>query len=146
MTSSPQEQNELNAFQYGAHLFHPKPINFVLLDAQIKSLLKLSGFVDALVVGEMTLYPATRMLQLKDRSLVLSPKEYQLMFLLMRNPGRVYSREEIMRATNNRVHDSLESSVDTLISRMRTKLVLPDIIETVHGVGFRLHRNYIPKV
>ena len=73
----------------------------------------------------------------------LTNKEYELLITLARRPGRVYSKIELEEALYD--CDSLVASraVGVHISNLRAKLPTPKLVETVHGVGYKLSRDAI---
>jgi len=94
--------------------------------------------------GDVTLNPLTHQLLKGEQEITLSPKEYKLLLLLVSNPNRVYSRDELL----NKVWDdevAFETrTVDVHIRRLRTKVESdpqnPVWIETVRGYGYRFSK------
>jgi len=94
--------------------------------------------------GDVTLNPLTHQLLKGEQELTLSPKEYKLLLLLVSNPNRVYTRDELL----NKVWDdevAFETrTVDVHIRRLRTKVETdpqnPVWIETVRGYGYRFSK------
>ena len=82
----------------------------------------------------------TRTARLDGRDLVLTTAEFALLQLLVRQPGRVFSRERILDETRGIDWESFDRSIDVLVSRLRQKLGddprKPAFIRTVRGAGY----------
>ncbi len=137
--------SEKASFAKGANLYHPKPLDFDLLNIQVSNLLRLHSPKPIIEIGDLYLEPNKRYIRKADKELELSFKEYELILLLISAEGNILSRQEIINRTLRGVTDSDEGSVDTLVSRMRRKLgkyANKHVIETVNGLGFRLNLSY----
>jgi len=95
-------------------------------------------------VGELSLNLATREVLVGNERIDLSPREFNLLEFLMRSPGRVYTRTQIMEYVWNYDFDPNTNIVDVCIKRIRKKLgeasPVP-YLETVRGVGYRMVRE-----
>ncbi|MCB1185925.1 response regulator transcription factor [bacterium] len=77
-----------------------------------------------------------------DEQIELTPSEFQIMSLLMRSPGRVFTREEILSLTGNSGGIVIERNIDTHVKSIRKKLgEFRDLVETVRGVGYRFRED-----
>jgi DNA-binding response OmpR family regulator len=96
---------------------------------------------DLLVYQDLRLDPGARELTISGAVIDLTPTEFDLLQLLMRNPGRTFSRSYLLETVWG---DNLlggERSVDNVVLRLRKKLgPLKDAIETIWAVGYRLRR------
>jgi DNA-binding response OmpR family regulator len=92
---------------------------------------------------ELRLYPQDRRVTLAGAELELTPKEYELLKLMVAHPGRAFSREYLLEQIWGYEYDGVDRTVDTHIQRLRKKLgVLGENISTVWGVGYRFaHHN-----
>jgi two-component system OmpR family response regulator len=100
-----------------------------------------------LLVGDLSLDPARRVVERKGQEINLSPKEFALLDLLMRHPGEVLSRTEILEGIWDFAYAGTSNVVDVYIRYLRDKIDRPfgtDTIETVRGVGYRLRDEPIP--
>ena len=73
----------------------------------------------------------------QGEALELTGTEYELLLLLAREPGRVFSRDDISRVLHGRDWFPLDRTIDGHVARLRRKLP-PEAIETVRGLGYRL--------
>jgi DNA-binding response OmpR family regulator len=90
------------------------------------------------VRGPLRINVADRVVSLEGRELELTPKEYELLFLLASHPGRAFSREFLLQQLWGYDYDGFDRTVDTHITRLRKKLgLLGERIVTVWGVGYR---------
>jgi two-component system OmpR family response regulator len=100
-----------------------------------------------LLVGDLSLDPARRVVARNGHEINLSPKEFALLDLLMRHPGEVLSRTEILEGVWDFAYAGTSNVVDVYIRYLRDKIDRPfgtDTIETVRGVGYRLRDEQIP--
>jgi two-component system response regulator ArlR len=138
--------NEKLTFNRGANLYHPKPINFDLLRAQIAAVLKLYSTPEKIKVGSYQIEPNMRRIWRDGKEITLSYKEFELVLQLVFAGGNVLTREDILQRTFKGNRESSIGSVDTLVSRTRTSLGEErnsSIIETVHSKGFRLNMKML---
>src|SRR5207247_6294000 len=73
----------------------------------------------------------------QDRELDLTPTEFRLLEVLLRQPGRAFTRAQLMSAAIGEGTMVLERTIDVHIKTLRRKLGAHDLIETVRGVGYR---------
>lgn len=130
----------------GANLFIPKPIDFGLLEAQIQSLIRLHMPKAVIELGPLKIEPQKRMVTRRGKIINITPKEFETLMLLIQLKGNVITRQGIINYTSRATIETNESSVDTLVSRLRNKLGTykrKDIIETIYGIGFRLNPDFL---
>lgn len=91
--------------------------------------------------GELVLYPTERRLMVRGRSAALTAKEFELLLLFAQNPGRTFSRSELLNEVWGSDFGGQEHTVNTHINRLRGKLEpnppRPIYIRTVWGIGYR---------
>lgn len=147
LTARGEDTDKLLGFEYGADDYVTKPFNILELKARIRALLRRaqSGAQqdkgrELLTVGPISVDPAQRV-ALRDGEVVeLTAKEYDLIELLVKNPRRVYSRENLMDIVWGYTYVGDYRTVDVHIRRLREKLernpAEPEYILTKWGVGY----------
>ncbi len=144
MTAKNVNAERIRGLDAGADDYLNKPLDLDELHARIRALLR-RGEVSPttiLSVGELSLNPSTAKVKYGDRELKITPKEYNLLELFLRNPSRVYSRTQIVDHLWNFDDPPLEESVKAHIKGLRQKLKKAgavDWIENVYGLGYRLN-------
>ena len=149
LTARSEDTDKLLGFEYGADDYVTKPFNILELKARIRALLRRSaakertaGGETALTAGHIRLDPVTRTAYKEGEAVELTAKEFDLMELLLRNPGRVYSRENLLNVVWGYEYIGDYRTVDVHVRRLREKLELdsanPEYIRTKWGVGYYL--------
>ena len=152
-------RNEDYDFMYGLSLgaddYVTKPFNILELKARVRALLRRAAGVQRsqgslLTVGKLTLNTEERVAIRDGEPVELTAKEYDLIELLMRNPRRVYSRENLMNVVWGYTYAGDYRTVDVHIRRLREKLeenpAEPDHILTKWGVGYYFKGDSQPTV
>lgn len=137
--------DRLSAFENGVDDYLPKPFFVEELIARIRALLhrKDQKSTEHLVCGNLRLDVLDRKAHWRDVSAVLSQREFSLLSYLMRSPGHIYSRKQILKHVWNIEFDPETNVVDVCIRRIRRKLTRQSndhngLIDSVRGVGYRL--------
>ena len=136
--------------QLGADDFLPKPFNVAELAARAKALLRRSVYArsdpgtsssEVLRAGDVSIDPCTRRVKVGRREVGLTAKEFDLLYLLARQPGRVLSRTQILEALWHSPYEGYEHNVNCHINRLRLKIEhdprKPRYLVTVWGVGYK---------
>ena len=145
LTARSEDTDKIIGFECGADDYITKPFNILELKARIRAMLRRATGSAAqgkspITVGDLTLDTEQRV-AIRDGEVVeLTAKEYDLIELLMKNPRRVYSRENLMNVVWGYSYTGDYRTVDVHIRRLREKLeknpAEPEHICTKWGVGY----------
>ena len=145
LTAKSEDADKLMGFECGADDYLTKPFNILELKARVRALLRRAAGVQrnrgaVLAAGDLSLNTEERVAIRDGQTVELTAKEYDLIELLMRNPRRVYSRENLMNVVWGYSYAGDYRTVDVHIRRLREKLeknpAEPDHIMTKWGVGY----------
>ena len=143
LTARGEVTDRIVGLELGADDYLPKPFEPRELVARIQAVLRRGQAGQAAVVrvGELEVNATTRSARLRGADLELTGAEFELLALLVRNRGRVLSRDRIMDETRGVDWDAYDRSIDILVSRLRQKLgddaKRPRFIRTIRGSGYR---------
>jgi two-component system OmpR family response regulator len=146
LTARDTVEDRIRGLDAGADDYLAKPFSFGELLARLRALLRRGPQERpaVLVVGDLTLDPATRAVTRAGEAIDLTAKEFALLELLMRHPGEVLSRTRILEHVWDFAYDPASNVVDQYVAYLRRKLDKPfgrDDIETVRGAGYRLRAS-----
>lgn len=150
LTAKAEEIDKVLGLELGADDYLSKPFSVRELMARIKAVLRRSG--GRLSTSQQTLSIGTLLLDfnsyqasLKEKPLALTPKEFELLKLLVTSPGKAFSRDELLERVWGYEYYGDTRTVDVHIRHLRAKLaadpLLAEGIETVRGVGYRFARK-----
>jgi two-component system OmpR family response regulator len=157
VTARGDETDRIVGLELGADDYIPKPFSRLELLARIRAVLRraqpveearLAGAAgDRILFAGWSLDTRRRELTAPDMSIVdLSSGEYDLLLAFCEHPQRVLTRDQLLDLARNRVSDSIDRSVDVMVSRLRRKVEptddSPAIIKTIRGAGYM----FIPAV
>ncbi len=150
LTARAEEADRVLGLEVGADDYLAKPFSMRELIARVHALLRRIEHVQSIlaadragdaaqvVLGPLRLDPAAYQATLDGNPLDLTRTEFDLLHLLLRNPGRAFSRSYLLDTVWGENYVTGDRSVDNAILRLRKKLGrLGDTIETVWGVGYR---------
>jgi DNA-binding response OmpR family regulator len=139
------ERDMTDGLAAGADDFTVKPLRVGELQARVRALLRRiypEWHETELVFGPYRFCPTTRILQLRGKAVDLSHREYELARFLFQNLGRLLPRDLLRRAVWGDTLEPMSRSLDTHVSRLRSKLeLLPAngfLLSAVYGLGYRL--------
>lgn len=153
LTARSEDQDKIMGFEYGADDYITKPFHVLELKARVRALLRRSKLAtkqieesqSALAVGHISLDTISQKVTSQGQAVELTAKEFSLMELFMKNPKRVYSRENLLNIVWGFDYFGDDRTVDVHIRRLREKLELdsasPQYIRTKWGVGYYLEEQ-----
>jgi len=149
LTARGEDVDRIVGLEIGADDYLPKPFNPRELVARIRAILRRTQtgeearhepIPEIVRVGEIELDPATRTVRQNGKPLELTSVEFNLLHVLLREAGRVVTREHLVDAVLSRKFSPFDRSIDMHVSKVRKKLgdseTGPDHIKTVRGVGY----------
>jgi two-component system, OmpR family, response regulator len=133
------EHDQADGLDYGADDYLTKPFSFVVLTARLRALVRRTPQArpPVLSVGDVTLDPATRTVTVSEDPVLLTPREFGLLEYLLRRPGQVVTKTEILDHVWDPAADVSPNVVEVYVGYLRRKLGR-QLVETVRGVGYRL--------
>ena len=143
LTARDAVDDRITGLDTGADDYMVKPFDFGELFARVRALARRGPVERApvLVVGDLSLDPATRTARRGGVEIPLSTKEFQLLEVFMRRPGRVLSRYDLLEGAWEMGYENRSNVVDVYVRYLRDKIDRPfgvESIETVRGAGYRL--------
>jgi len=140
LTAAGTIADRVEGLDLGADDYLPKPFDFAELLARIRALGRRShpAVPPLLEHGDLILDPGRHVVTKAGERLALSPKEFAVLELLLSAGGTVVPAEEILRRVWDEYADPFTTAVKTTISRLRSKLGDPPVIETVPQAGYRI--------
>lgn len=124
LTAKSDEEDKLKGYGYGADDYMTKPFSPKVLLAKANALLRRTSAVpaDTIGAGKITISPAARKVFLDGTEIMLTHKEYELLYFFMSNPGQVFSREQLLNRIWGYDFEGNTRTVDTHIKTLRQKL------------------------
>ena len=144
LTAKDSTEDRVRGLDTGADDYLVKPFSLDELLARLRALLRRGprGSEGVLRHGDLSLDPARREVRLDGEPVRLTAKEYQILHLFMSEPGKVFSRTEIIDRVYDDEFEGMSNVVDVFLSRLRRKLSRngdgPPLLRTVRGMGYAL--------
>ncbi len=149
LTAKAEEIDKIMGLEFGADDYLTKPFSIRELTARVKALLRRaansepqdSSTIDKMDFGDLIIFPKKRSVQLDDNLIELTSKEFDLLLLFATNPGRAYSRQELLDIVWGYQYSGYSHTVNSHINRLRSKIEKdpsePKFITTVWGMGYK---------
>ena len=152
LTAKSTELDRVLGLELGADDYLTKPFSIPELKARVRALFRRvdalalaavesSAPTNSVVYGGLTVDPDRHRVTVDGRKVELTAREFDLLLFFARNPGRVYSRAQLLDRVWGYNHDGYEHTVNTHINRLRSKIEQdaadPRYILTVWGVGYK---------
>lgn len=158
LTAKSNEVDKLLGLELGADDYITKPFSLAELTARIKAVLRrmepyeerdMEYVHEKIIAGELIVDFSAHQVELKGEVLTLTPTEFKLLATLIKFPGRVFSRLQLLEIALGDAYSGYERSIDTHMSNLRRKIE-PDIhnpayIITVFGTGYKFNPNITAK-
>jgi len=150
LTARSEEVDKLLGLELGADDYMTKPFSVRELEVRMRAILRrtqqntsstVRGETEVIQVGELTIDVSGQRVTVGEDMIHLTPTEFRLLVTLASNPGRVFSRMQLLDAAFGETYVGYERSIDTHISNLRKKIEQdpnePRYISTVYGSGYR---------
>jgi DNA-binding response OmpR family regulator len=149
LTARVDDDEKVVGLELGADDYVTKPFRPRELVARVRALLRRAGDIEprgeVLHASSVTLDRTTRLVQVAERTVDLTPSEFDLLAAMLAAPGRVFSRLDLLDIIQGVRYEGYERTIDTHIKNLRAKIEsdprAPRYIETVYGVGYRFSRK-----
>lgn len=138
--------DKVSLLKSGADDYITKPFEPEEVLARVQASLRRTGKENSgettLAYKKLKLHPQSRRATVEEEELVLTAHEYDILFLLMQNPEKVYSRESLYELVWHGGYYGENNTVNVHVSNIRKKLkehgIVEEYIQTVYGIGFKL--------
>jgi DNA-binding response OmpR family regulator len=143
LTARVDESDRLRGLEIGADDYITKPFSPRELVARVKAVLRRSaaGAAEVLAVADLVIDPGRLTVTRGDHVVPLTATEFQLLSALARQPGRVFTRGQLLDAVRGTEVDSYERAIDTHVKNIRRKLEPdtrhPRYVLSVYGIGYK---------
>ena len=143
LSARDQDHDKILGLNLGADDYMTKPFNPLELVARVRALLRRSSSrPDVLKAGELCLDFSAHTLMKGNRQIQLTPMEYKILSILMRSPGRIYTKVQLYEAVCGEYFENDENTIMVHISNLRDKIEddpkKPEYLLTVRGLGYKL--------
>lgn len=143
LTAKSNTEDKVIGLDSGADDYLVKPFEFIELKSRIQALLRRSYKQSELEISidDLEVDPTKHIVKRSGNLISLTPKEFSIIELLIRNKGQVVTRTQIIEHTWDYNFDSLSNVVDVFIANLRKKIdggYKKKLIHTVHGVGYKI--------
>ena len=142
LTAKAEEADQVVGFTLGADDYVTKPFSVKVLIQRIKAVKRRSEGPtepeDQITHGNVRIDRIRHRAFVDDRELDLTPTEFRLLEIMLKSPGRAFTRQQLMDGSIGEGAVVLERTIDVHVKTLRRKMGEIELIETVRGVGYRL--------
>lgn len=141
LTALDELEDRVSGLDHGADDYLAKPFRVKELQARVRALLrraKASPSEEVVVRGPLRVNISRREALWSDRRLDLTPREFDLLVVLSRHPGTVFSKTQLLEQVWGWEESATENAVEVYVSTLRSKLGSKSAVRTVRGVGYAL--------
>jgi DNA-binding response OmpR family regulator len=147
LTARVEETDRLIGLEIGADDYITKPFSPREVVARVRTVLRRSTSApepsSLITIGTLSIDPLKHEVQLQDRLIDLTPSEFNILLTMASQPGRAFSRMDLLDAAQGEAYEGYERSIDVHIKNLRQKLGdeprAPTYILTVYGVGYKFN-------
>ena len=147
LTAKGDDMDKILGLDYGADDYITKPFNILEVKARMKAILRRNSSItqkeqksNVIKAGDMKIDCDSRSLYIADKEINLTAKEFDLLEILAVNPGKVYSRDNLLKAVWGQDYTGDARTVDVHMRRLREKIENnpsePKYVHTKWGVGY----------
>ncbi len=152
LTSKSEELDKVIGLEMGADDYLTKPFSVREFIARVKAIFRRVKAIKqeesgskTFSFGNLKIEPNKRKVILNNKEIKLTAKEFDLLFLLASNPGKIYSREQLLNLVWGYQYQGYDHTVNSHINRLRSKIEIdlskPNYILTSWGVGYKFNDN-----
>lgn len=151
ITAKSDITDKVLGLEFGADDYITKPFDLREVIARIRTILRRleqsnykdqnESHTEVIRIHHIEIRPDERLVSKNNQSMELTPKEYDLLMTLVKNPGRTFSRSDLLDVVWGYHFSGDTRTVDTHIQRLRKKLDMTDEIVTVFGIGYKLKKT-----
>jgi DNA-binding response OmpR family regulator len=148
LTARVEETDKLIGLELGADDYITKPFSPREMVARVRTVLRRSqgdSTADVIRAGELILDRNRFSAEIRGREIALTPTEFEILATLASQPGRIFSRSQLLMAVRGVAFESYERAIDSHMRNLRKKLdpegADPEWIITVHGVGYKFNER-----
>ena len=149
LSAKSEVTDKIVGLNVGADDYITKPFNAVELTARVNSLIRRYFSLGAsdiktgdLKIGRVSIFDDSKEVRVEDDLVNLTPYEYKILYLLAKNPGRVFSSNEIYERVWEEEAIDVRKIISVHISHLRDKIEInprkPDLIKSVYGMGYKI--------
>lgn len=147
LTAKSEDMDKILGLEYGADDYITKPFNILEVKARIKAIMRRTGTKEAkqknnnvISISDMKVDRESRRVFIQDKEVNLTTKEFEVLELLIMNPGKVYSRDNLLNIIWGEDYPGDVRTVDVHIRRLREKIEVnpsePKYVQTKWGLGY----------
>lgn len=149
LTAKDQDKDIVSGLNNGADDYLAKPFSFEVLLARVHALLRRphDTFESILRIDDLSLNPNTKQVTRSGKDLKLTVKEFAILEYMMRNPGKILSKHNIMTHVWDFDADILPNNVEVFMTYLRAKVDKPfksqrNLLQTVRGFGYKIENSH----